>query len=76
MLTKHIQLLVENREKLRFFFPLCGKALDMKWVAYKLDHDVCLIIFLGVLLLRNKITFNFIGSWCRIQPESTRTILL
>ena len=26
MLTKHINLLLENREKVRFFFPLCGKV--------------------------------------------------
>ncbi len=39
MLSKHIQLLVENREKLRFFFPLCGKAVDLKWVA-SMGHDV------------------------------------
>ena len=28
MLTKHINLLLENREKVRFFFPLCGKVCN------------------------------------------------
>lgn len=28
MLSKHINLLLENREKVRFFFPLCGKVCN------------------------------------------------
>ena len=39
MLSKHLHLLVENRKKLRFFFPLCGKTWDIKWIA-SMGHDV------------------------------------
>lgn len=31
LLQKHLDLLVNGRSGLRIFFPLCGKAVDMKW---------------------------------------------
>ena len=46
MLTKHIHLLHENREKLRFFFPLCGKVSKFSkcifFVAYILKQNQAL----------------------------------
>ena len=39
MLVKHLEKLTMNRENLRFFFPLCGKALDMAWLA-SLGHMI------------------------------------
>lgn len=31
LLQKYLDLLVDGRSGLRIFFPLCGKAVDMKW---------------------------------------------
>ena len=31
MLESHIDKVVNGRKRVRFFFPLCGKAVDMKW---------------------------------------------
>ncbi|CAF0995300.1 unnamed protein product [Brachionus calyciflorus] len=39
MLVKHLDKLTLNRQNLRFFFPLCGKSLDMAWLA-SLGHQV------------------------------------
>jgi len=33
MLVKHLELLTEGKSALRFLFPLCGKAVDMAWLA-------------------------------------------
>ncbi|RMZ94256.1 thiopurine S-methyltransferase [Brachionus plicatilis] len=33
LLVKHLEKLTNNRENLKFFFPLCGKALDMAWLS-------------------------------------------
>ncbi|XP_052095165.1 probable thiopurine S-methyltransferase isoform X2 [Mytilus californianus] len=33
MLEKHVNRLINNRENLKIFIPLCGKSLDMKWLA-------------------------------------------
>ena len=32
MLTKHINLLLENRENVRFFIPLCGKVSKLNLI--------------------------------------------
>ncbi|XP_041356889.1 probable thiopurine S-methyltransferase [Gigantopelta aegis] len=32
MLEKHLGALVQGRSKLRFFIPLCGKSVDMRWL--------------------------------------------
>uniref|UniRef100_A0A8C3M006 thiopurine S-methyltransferase n=1 Tax=Chrysolophus pictus TaxID=9089 RepID=A0A8C3M006_CHRPC len=39
LLQKHLDLLVDGRSGLRIFFPLCGKAVDMKWLA-DMGHSV------------------------------------
>ncbi|VDI07634.1 Hypothetical predicted protein [Mytilus galloprovincialis] len=31
MLEKHVKRLVNNRENIKIFIPLCGKSLDIKW---------------------------------------------
>lgn len=31
LLEKHVDQLIKNRKNIRVFFPMCGKALDMKW---------------------------------------------
>uniref|UniRef100_UPI00398F4C56 probable thiopurine S-methyltransferase n=1 Tax=Pristiophorus japonicus TaxID=55135 RepID=UPI00398F4C56 len=33
MLKKHLNVMLNGRKQIRIFFPLCGKALDMKWLA-------------------------------------------
>ncbi|XP_061597946.1 probable thiopurine S-methyltransferase isoform X2 [Cololabis saira] len=33
MLKKYLDKVVRGRSAVRFFFPLCGKAVDMKWLA-------------------------------------------
>ncbi|XP_066286423.1 probable thiopurine S-methyltransferase isoform X2 [Branchiostoma lanceolatum] len=33
MLSKHLEQLTGGRSGLKFLFPLCGKAVDMKWLA-------------------------------------------
>ncbi|XP_078395399.1 putative thiopurine S-methyltransferase isoform X2 [Cetorhinus maximus] len=33
MLKKHLDVLLNGRKQIRIFFPLCGKAVDMKWLA-------------------------------------------
>uniref|UniRef100_A0A1A8KBL5 thiopurine S-methyltransferase n=1 Tax=Nothobranchius kuhntae TaxID=321403 RepID=A0A1A8KBL5_NOTKU len=33
MLKTHLEEVVSGRTGVRFFFPLCGKAVDMKWLA-------------------------------------------
>ncbi|KAG7458254.1 hypothetical protein MATL_G00236260 [Megalops atlanticus] len=39
MLESNIDKVLCGREKVRFFFPLCGKAVDMKWLA-DMGHSV------------------------------------
>ncbi|XP_028317041.1 probable thiopurine S-methyltransferase isoform X1 [Gouania willdenowi] len=39
MLEKNIDKVLNGRTGVRFFFPLCGKAVDMKWLA-DLGHSV------------------------------------
>ncbi|XP_062301617.1 uncharacterized protein LOC134006683 isoform X1 [Osmerus eperlanus] len=39
MLESHLDKVVNGRNKVRFFFPLCGKAVDMKWLA-DMGHSV------------------------------------
>lgn len=31
LLEKHLDKLVDGRQNIKVFFPLCGKTLDMKW---------------------------------------------
>ncbi|NP_001279036.1 thiopurine S-methyltransferase isoform X2 [Callorhinchus milii] len=38
-LNKHLTSLINGRKKIRIFFPLCGKAIDMKWLA-DLGHTI------------------------------------
>lgn len=38
-LQKHIHLLTEGKNSQRFFLPLCGKSVDLKWLAQQ-GHDV------------------------------------
>ncbi|XP_076865200.1 putative thiopurine S-methyltransferase [Brachyhypopomus gauderio] len=33
MLESNLDKVVGGRQQVRFFFPLCGKAVDMKWLA-------------------------------------------
>ena len=49
MLNKHIELLLENRQNLRFLFPLCGKAWDLRWIA-SLGHQV---LYLSSVPIKN-----------------------
>ncbi|KAG7263133.1 hypothetical protein CRUP_014903, partial [Coryphaenoides rupestris] len=39
LLEKNIDKVVAGRTAVRFFFPLCGKAVDMKWLA-DMGHTV------------------------------------
>ncbi|XP_033493130.1 putative thiopurine S-methyltransferase isoform X1 [Epinephelus lanceolatus] len=39
MLEAHIDKVLAGRTGVRFFFPLCGKAVDMKWLA-DMGHSV------------------------------------
>ncbi|XP_039876905.1 probable thiopurine S-methyltransferase isoform X2 [Simochromis diagramma] len=39
MLKKNIDKVLNGRTGVRFFFPLCGKAVDMKWLA-DMGHSV------------------------------------
>ncbi|XP_041359430.1 probable thiopurine S-methyltransferase [Gigantopelta aegis] len=39
MLQKHLETLAQGRSKLRFFVPLCGKSLDLKWLLEQ-GHEV------------------------------------
>merc|ERR1712137_1006755 len=39
MLTKHVDRLTQKRDKQRIFVPLCGKSIDMKWLADR-GHEV------------------------------------
>ncbi|XP_068567393.1 probable thiopurine S-methyltransferase isoform X1 [Cebidichthys violaceus] len=39
MLEKNIDKVLSGRTGVRFFFPLCGKAVDMKWLA-DMGHSV------------------------------------
>ncbi|XP_036411388.1 probable thiopurine S-methyltransferase isoform X2 [Megalops cyprinoides] len=39
MLERNIDKVLCGRERVRFFFPLCGKAVDMKWLA-DMGHSV------------------------------------
>ncbi|KAK3092103.1 hypothetical protein FSP39_025219 [Pinctada imbricata] len=39
MLAKHIDALTEGKKRLRFFVPLCGKTVDMRWLAEQ-GHEV------------------------------------
>ncbi|XP_060705960.1 probable thiopurine S-methyltransferase isoform X1 [Hemiscyllium ocellatum] len=33
MLKRHLDVMLNGRKQIRIFFPLCGKAVDMKWLA-------------------------------------------
>ncbi|XP_030067284.1 thiopurine S-methyltransferase-like [Microcaecilia unicolor] len=39
LLENYVDLLLNNRTNLRIFFPLCGKAVDMKWLA-DMGHSI------------------------------------
>lgn len=39
LLEGNIDKIVCGRQKVRFFFPLCGKAVDMKWLA-DMGHEI------------------------------------
>nr|XP_009937710.1 PREDICTED: thiopurine S-methyltransferase isoform X1 [Opisthocomus hoazin] len=39
LLQKHLDVLLNGRSGLRIFFPLCGKAVEMKWLA-DMGHSV------------------------------------
>ncbi|XP_036827197.1 probable thiopurine S-methyltransferase isoform X2 [Oncorhynchus mykiss] len=39
MLESNIEKVLDGRKGVKFFFPLCGKALDMKWLA-DMGHSV------------------------------------
>ncbi|MBN3314647.1 TPMT methyltransferase, partial [Atractosteus spatula] len=39
MLESHIDAVLSGRKGVRFFFPLCGKAVDMKWLV-DMGHTV------------------------------------
>ncbi|XP_066572079.1 probable thiopurine S-methyltransferase isoform X2 [Amia ocellicauda] len=39
LLEKHLDTVVNGRKGVRFLFPLCGKAIDMKWLA-DMGHTV------------------------------------
>lgn len=39
MLVKNIDALLRGRKNVRIFFPLCGKAVDMKWL-YDEGHSI------------------------------------
>lgn len=64
MLVKHLDKLTINRENLRFFFPLCGKALDMAWLA-SLGHFIVGVEFtkeaIEDFFKENNISFNIVN---------------
>ncbi|XP_029446589.1 thiopurine S-methyltransferase-like [Rhinatrema bivittatum] len=39
LLERNLDAFLNNRTKLRIFFPLCGKAVDMKWLA-DMGHSI------------------------------------
>ncbi|XP_067857752.1 thiopurine S-methyltransferase-like isoform X2 [Heptranchias perlo] len=39
MLKKYLDVMLNGRKQIRIFFPLCGKAFDMKWLA-DLGHTI------------------------------------
>ncbi|KAG8133358.1 putative Thiopurine S-methyltransferase-like protein, partial [Naja naja] len=39
-LTKYLDIFVNGRKELRIFFPFCGKAVEMKWLADMGHHVV------------------------------------
>ncbi|KAK3091731.1 hypothetical protein FSP39_022238 [Pinctada imbricata] len=39
LLDKHVEKLIAGRTNIKIFFPLCGKAIDMKWLSDK-GHTV------------------------------------
>ncbi|XP_015670181.1 thiopurine S-methyltransferase [Protobothrops mucrosquamatus] len=39
-LKKHLDIFLNGRKELRIFFPLCGKAVEMKWLADMGHHVV------------------------------------
>ncbi|KAK2156859.1 hypothetical protein LSH36_203g00031 [Paralvinella palmiformis] len=38
-LESHLDVLVDGRQNIKIFFPLCGKTVDMKWL-YDLGHTI------------------------------------
>ncbi|KAM4706065.1 thiopurine S-methyltransferase-like isoform 2-T3 [Rhinophrynus dorsalis] len=38
-LSEFLDTMLNNREQLNIFFPLCGKAVDMKWLAH-MGHNI------------------------------------
>lgn len=49
MLDKHVDLLVDGKDKPRCFLPLCGKSIDLKWLLDR-GYDVvgCEIAEIGI----------------------------
>ncbi|XP_075441739.1 thiopurine S-methyltransferase-like isoform X2 [Ascaphus truei] len=39
LLSEFLDTMLNNRKELRIFFPLCGKAVDMKWLA-DMGHNI------------------------------------
>ncbi|NXT96689.1 TPMT methyltransferase, partial [Anhinga rufa] len=39
LLQKHLDVLLNGKSGLRIFFPLCGKAVEMKWLV-DMGHSV------------------------------------
>uniref|UniRef100_A0A3B4ASA5 thiopurine S-methyltransferase n=1 Tax=Periophthalmus magnuspinnatus TaxID=409849 RepID=A0A3B4ASA5_9GOBI len=68
MLETHIDKVLAGRTGVKFFFPLCGKAVDMKWVA-DMGHSV-----VGVELTEKAIREFFEESKMSYSEESVATV--
>ncbi|XP_055013318.1 probable thiopurine S-methyltransferase isoform X2 [Boleophthalmus pectinirostris] len=68
MLEANIDKVVAGRTGIKFFFPLCGKAVDMKWTA-ELGHTV-----VGVELTEKAIRQFFEESEMSYTEENVPTI--
>ncbi|XP_008329347.1 probable thiopurine S-methyltransferase [Cynoglossus semilaevis] len=68
MLERNIEKVVAGRTGVRFFFPLCGKAVDMKWLADQ-GHSV-----VGVEISEKAIKEFFQESELTYSEESVPAI--
>ncbi|XP_066531842.1 probable thiopurine S-methyltransferase [Hoplias malabaricus] len=68
MLKNNIDKILCGRQQIRFFFPLCGKAVDMKWLA-DMGH-----IVVGVEYSEKGIKLFFEEQGLQYQEEPVPTI--
>ncbi|XP_062869128.1 probable thiopurine S-methyltransferase [Trichomycterus rosablanca] len=68
MLKSNIDKLLCGRQQVRFFFPLCGKAVDMKWLA-DMGHTV-----VGVEISEKAIKQFFEEHGLKVKEETVPSI--